>query len=1043
MGQSLYAVRFSANGTRLLTAVVDDQLQTFRYDPRPSVTRLADGNLWFAWEERGEDNQSYARARQYSPDLVPAGPAFDVAKFGYAPQIAAAGDTVAFVYQTVPGYDLYTQVLRRNDRPVAATVPPLALRQDGGTTTVDLTAYFSDRETAVAALTYSLVSVTGTNGLFSAVTVDASRRLVLTPAAGKTGSATVVVRAADANGAFAEATFHVTVLPATAPTVVAADGLATGLDFGRLNVGTSTLRLLFSRDVVGAGTAANYELRRAGSNGLLEADDALLPVSVAYDSAARTATLTFDFLVEDIYRLMIRDAIADQFGVALGGARTFDFVAVPDPFTNEPPVKELLTPGGYRFDVQRYGIGSGQLVHGTRDAFDGLNRLTINGTALDTYYGSESIRPHSWQSYTNYVSQLYAQRNVSVPLIGDVDFARTVDTFDVPGGWQPRDVAATYTSNLGAGQSIVSTSDGDAVLETTDTWFLTDDGDGTGSPAVLHLIGTPLGVRSSSVMVVGDNVTWTYSFTVASGAVLRLATFTIVAETRAAAVAAVEELVGPHGFRGAAAEGLAAGEVSSLANFRFPAPPPPNRQPTAIEFLTGGSIPEDSPAETVVGVLKAIDPDASDSHDFELLDDADGRFYLDGSTVLVADGADLSYVSGTAHVIRVRATDTEGLAFEQNLTVSVTHVNRLPVAALDRIAMVQDHLGKVVPVLANDYDSDGGTLSVTSVTQPSHGSVQFVGGIVTYTPSAGYSGSDSFTYLLSDGQGGSATGTVRVTVAAQPTASNQAAILSSTVDAAIQRFAAAGLSAAGIDYLRTKSFAFADLDGDALAKVLGNTILLDRDADGQLWFVDSTPLLDEEFGATSSAAKLLAQEGTAAAELLDLETVVLREMAKTLGVPPSMSPDLLASDITAGVRYLPKLDGSFQLKPNAAWSAVDIEQLSALRLQYGFVSGGGKWFLDRSGQWYSISANGELRKYGVNTLIATLSPLVFDDPSLLTTGHGRSRMLRRHSSANFALAHGFVSGGGKWFQDRNNQWHLINPDGTLRKPAARISWSLR
>jgi VCBS repeat-containing protein len=39
-----------------------------------------------------------------------------------------------------------------------------------------------------------------------------------------------------------------------------------------------------------------------------------------------------------------------------------------------------------------------------------------------------------------------------------------------------------------------------------------------------------------------------------------------------------------------------------------------------------------------------------------------------------------------------------------------------------------------------------------------------VGGIVTYTPAANYSGTDSFTYTLSDGMGGSATGTVNVTV---------------------------------------------------------------------------------------------------------------------------------------------------------------------------------------------------------------------------------------------------------------------------------------
>ena len=39
-------------------------------------------------------------------------------------------------------------------------------------------------------------------------------------------------------------------------------------------------------------------------------------------------------------------------------------------------------------------------------------------------------------------------------------------------------------------------------------------------------------------------------------------------------------------------------------------------------------------------------------------------------------------------------------------------------------------------------------------------------GKVTYTPTAGYSGTDSFTYTVSDGKGGSASASVAVTVTA-------------------------------------------------------------------------------------------------------------------------------------------------------------------------------------------------------------------------------------------------------------------------------------
>jgi Bacterial Ig domain/Cellulose binding domain/Calx-beta domain len=74
-----------------------------------------------------------------------------------------------------------------------------------------------------------------------------------------------------------------------------------------------------------------------------------------------------------------------------------------------------------------------------------------------------------------------------------------------------------------------------------------------------------------------------------------------------------------------------------------------------------------------------------------------------------------------------------------------------------------------ISVLANDSDPDGDSLAVVSFTQGKSGAVSLKGdGTLTYTPSAGFSGPDSFTYVVSDGQGGTATGTVAVTVANTP-----------------------------------------------------------------------------------------------------------------------------------------------------------------------------------------------------------------------------------------------------------------------------------
>lgn len=72
-----------------------------------------------------------------------------------------------------------------------------------------------------------------------------------------------------------------------------------------------------------------------------------------------------------------------------------------------------------------------------------------------------------------------------------------------------------------------------------------------------------------------------------------------------------------------------------------------------------------------------------------------------------------------------------------------------------------------INVATNDFDRDldGGPLTVISVTQGANGTVLNHGnGTVTYTPNVGFYGQDSFTYTISDGEDGTASATVIVTV---------------------------------------------------------------------------------------------------------------------------------------------------------------------------------------------------------------------------------------------------------------------------------------
>ena len=122
------------------------------------------------------------------------------------------------------------------------------------------------------------------------------------------------------------------------------------------------------------------------------------------------------------------------------------------------------------------------------------------------------------------------------------------------------------------------------------------------------------------------------------------------------------------------------------------------------------------------------------------------------------------------------ASDGNGGTDTANVTVTVTPSNSPPNAVNDSTTVNEDSSGNSINVLSNDTDPDGDTLSITTWTQGTRGSVSCAGSNCTYsTTSANYNGSDSFTYTISDGNGGSDTATVNVTISPvndPPTASS-------------------------------------------------------------------------------------------------------------------------------------------------------------------------------------------------------------------------------------------------------------------------------
>ncbi len=105
-----------------------------------------------------------------------------------------------------------------------------------------------------------------------------------------------------------------------------------------------------------------------------------------------------------------------------------------------------------------------------------------------------------------------------------------------------------------------------------------------------------------------------------------------------------------------------------------------NEQPTDIILTDTGSVPENSPENTIVGLLNTIDPDDSDSFEYTLIDDAGGRFKINpgDNHIRVAANADLNFEDNETHTVTVEVEDSGGLKRTKTITINVIDVKEAP-----------------------------------------------------------------------------------------------------------------------------------------------------------------------------------------------------------------------------------------------------------------------------------------------------------------------------------------------------------------------------
>ena len=209
-----------------------------------------------------------------------------------------------------------------------------------------------------------------------------------------------------------------------------------------------------------------------------------------------------------------------------------------------------------------------------------------------------------------------------------------------------------------------------------------------------------------------------------------------------------------------------------------------------VEAVNDAPVAADDSAAATSGVATVINVLGNDSD----VDDGDMLMLSsvgpasNGTTEANSDGT-VTYIpnAGFTGPDSFSYTVIDGSGVSDMATVSVTvsaAPNTPPVAEDDGETTLED-TPVTITVLSNDMDADGDPLAVTIGTDPSNGSaVVNVDGTITYTPNANYNGLDSFTYMVDDGNGGTDTATVSITVEAvndAPVAADDSATATSGV----------------------------------------------------------------------------------------------------------------------------------------------------------------------------------------------------------------------------------------------------------------------
>lgn len=203
---------------------------------------------------------------------------------------------------------------------------------------------------------------------------------------------------------------------------------------------------------------------------------------------------------------------------------------------------QVRTSTGHIFDVMvESNMG---LSNGLSDAYDGCYMLRVSNNEVRTPSATILFAGRGVRSPRIDVGDFQVTRKVYIPETGD--WARYYDLI-INNSRRVQTAEVEIYGNLGSdgGTKLMGTSDNDSTIETTDTWFATDDyADGSGDPSLAHVFRRVKGrLRPEQVTLERDNISIRFELRLPPRGKKALVIYAVQTNTSAKAQQIAEDLV--------------------------------------------------------------------------------------------------------------------------------------------------------------------------------------------------------------------------------------------------------------------------------------------------------------------------------------------------------------------------------------------------------------------------------------------------------------------------------------------------------------------